>query len=87
MLDGLDGAFAEGGVVADDEGAVVILQGAGEDFGGGGAEAAGQDDEGAVVKDGRIGVGGGFVSPLGSLVWTTGPWVINRPVSLMASSR
>ena len=48
LEDGLDEALAEGGF-ADDEGAVVILQGAGDDLGGGGGVAIDQDDDGVLV--------------------------------------
>ena len=53
---GLHGALAVGGDVADDQRASVILQGAGQNFRGRSAEAAGQDDQRAVVKHGGIGV-------------------------------
>ena len=46
--DGLDEALAEGGL-ADDEGAVVVLQGAGDDLRGGGGVSVDQDDDGVLV--------------------------------------
>ena len=54
--DGLDEALAEGGL-ADDEGAVVVLQGAGDDLSGGGGVAVDQDDDGVLVGAG-FAVGG-----------------------------
>ena len=53
---GLDGALAVGGAVPDDDGAAVVLQGAGEDLGGRGAETGGQHGERAVITDGGVGV-------------------------------
>jgi len=47
--DGLDEALAEGGL-ADDEGAVVVLQGAGDDLGGGCGVAVDQDDDGYLSE-------------------------------------
>ena len=47
LEDGLDEALAEGGF-ADDEGAVVILQGAGDDLGGRGGVAIDEDDDGEL---------------------------------------
>jgi hypothetical protein len=41
--DRLHGAFAVGGVVADDDGSSVVLQGAGDDLRGGGTEAVDED--------------------------------------------
>ena len=52
--DGLDGAFAVGALVADDDGAAIVLQGAGDDFGGGGAGLVDQDEEGAAVDLVRV---------------------------------
>ena len=46
--DGLHEALAEGGL-ADDEGAVVVLQRAGDDLGGGGGVSVDEDDDGVLV--------------------------------------
>ncbi len=48
LEDGLDEAFAEGGF-ADDESAVVILQGSGDDLSCGGGVAVDEDDDGVLV--------------------------------------
>ena len=48
LEDGLDEALAEGGF-AYDEGAVVVLQGSGDDLGGGCGVAIDEDDDGVLV--------------------------------------
>jgi hypothetical protein len=57
VVDGLDEAFAEGGF-ADDQGAVMILQRAGDDLSGGGRVAVHDHDDGegvaAVAVRGRV---------------------------------
>src|SRR5690606_1387874 len=45
--DGLDGALAMGGAVAEHDGAAVVLEGAGNDLRGGGAEPGNEHGEGA----------------------------------------
>ena len=54
LKEGLHGAFAVGGRIADDESAAIILQGTREDFRGRSAEAAGEHDEGAIIADGTV---------------------------------
>jgi hypothetical protein len=56
LEDGLDEAFAEGGF-ADDEGAVVVLQGAGDDLSRGGGVAVDEDDDRVFVRT-LLAVGG-----------------------------
>ena len=46
----LDGALSVGGGFADDDGAVVVLEGCGENFGGGGAALISEHDEGTGVN-------------------------------------
>jgi hypothetical protein len=46
----LDGAFSVGGGFTDDNGAVVVLEGCGENFGGGGAALISEHDEGTGVN-------------------------------------
>src|SRR5205823_5942681 len=52
IMDALNRAFAMRRGVAHDQGAAIILKGAGDNFGSGGAEAAGQDDQWSVISDG-----------------------------------
>jgi hypothetical protein len=58
VVDGLHQAFAEGGF-ADDEGAVVVLQGAGDDLRRRGRAAVDQHDDGEGLA--AVAVGGGVV--------------------------
>ena len=66
-------SLAVGGVVADDQAAAVVLDGAGENLAGAGAELVDHHDQRPVPVNVRVGVVVGRTCPPAFLTWTTGP--------------
>jgi hypothetical protein len=85
-LDGLHGAFAEG-LAADDQGAVVVLHGSGENLRGRSRQAVDQQRHRAFVEGARVFVFQDVDAAIALRTSTVGPLSMNRLVSSVASCR